>query len=199
MQRNQNGQQHMKNVICPHHNDVINGRGKFAMHWNGNQIFRTLVESHKEEYLNSDNDKKVAIARSIINIIRTQNPPGRFLKLDASTNKWNDIRNKKAARKIRQALQGGTTNSNSNSVDSSYNVSQLRSVTSAASSNNDSIINDAVDNTAVLIVANNLEVSYFEFIISRKILSYYFVVYSNNAARNDGRKRKRKRKRFNLW
>ena len=191
----------MKNVICPHYNDVINGRGKFAMHWNGNQIFRTLVESHKEEYLNSDNDKKVAIARSIINIIRTQNPPGRFLKLDASTNAWNDIGNKKAARKIRQALQGGTTNSNSNSVDSSYNVSQLRSVTSAASSNNDSIINDAVDNTAVLIVANNLEVSYFEFIISRKIFPHSFVVYSTNAARNDSRKRNLKRnlKRFNSW
>ena len=98
MQSNQNCQLPMKNVICPHYNDVINGRGKFAMHWNGNQIFRTLVESHKEEYLNSDNDKKVAIARSIINIIRTQNPPGRFLKLDASTNAWNDIGNKKASR-----------------------------------------------------------------------------------------------------
>ena len=159
MQSNQNGQQPMKNVICPHYNDVLNGRGKFAMHWNGNRFFRALVESRKEEYLNADNDNKIAIARSIINIIRTQNPPGRFLKLDASTNKWNDINNKKAARKIRQALRVGTTNSYSSSIDSSYNGSQHRSVASAASSNNDSIINDDADNTAELLAANALEVS----------------------------------------
>lgn len=149
-----NGQQPMKNVICPHYNDVLNGRGKFAMHWNGNRFFRTLVESHKVEYLNADNEKKITIARSIINTIRTQNPPGRFLKLDASTNKWNDIGNKKATRKIRQALREGTTNSYSSSVDSSYNGSHHRSV---ASSNDDSINNDDLESTTELLAANTLE------------------------------------------
>ena len=190
MQSNQNGQQPMKNVICPHYNDVLNGRGKFAMHWNGNRFFRTLVDSHKAEYVNADNDRKIATAKSIINTIRTQNPPGRFMKLDASTNKWNDIGNKKAARKIRQALRGATTNSYSSSVDSSYNLSQHRSISSAASSNNDSIINNNADNAAELLAANTLQVSYFELLISRKTFSH-FVVYSNNAARNDSRKRKR--------
>lgn len=157
MQSNQNGQQPMKNVICPHYNDVLNGRGKFAMHWNGNRFFRTLVDSHKAEYVNADNDRKIATAKSIINTIRTQNPPGRFMKLDASTNKWNDIGNKKAARKIRQALREGTTGSYPSSVDSSYNGSQHRSVASAASSNNDSITSIDVDNTTEMLAANTLE------------------------------------------
>jgi len=123
------------------------------MHWNGNKFFRRVVESHKSEYLHADNDRKIAIATRIIQIIRTQNPPGRFLKLDARTNKWNDIGNKKATRKIRQALREGTTNSVPSSVDSSYNGSQHRSIASSANSVN----TDDIDNTTTMSGPNELE------------------------------------------
>lgn len=36
-------------------------------------------------------------------------PPGRFLKQDASTNLWHDIGKKEALTKIRQALREGTS------------------------------------------------------------------------------------------
>jgi len=123
------------------------------MHWHGNKFFRRVVESHKAEYLHADNDKKIAIATRIIQIIRTQNPPGRFLKLDAKTNKWNDIGNKKATRKIRQALREGTTNSVPSSVDSSFHGSQHRSI---ASSNN-SVNTDDIENTTTTSAPNALE------------------------------------------
>ena len=158
MQNHENNQLPLKNVICPHYNDVLNGRGKFAMHWNGNKFFRRVVESHKSEYLHADNDRKIAIATRIIQIIRTQNPPGRFLKLDARTKKWNDIGNKKATRKIRQALREGTTNSVPSSVDSSYNGSQHRSIASSANSVN----TDDIDNATTMSAPNELEVSNFE-------------------------------------
>ena len=118
-------QQPSKNITSPHCNDVLNGRGKFAMKWNGNCFFRELVQSNKSAYLEADDDERIFIAKNIIQIVRSQTPPGRFLKLDSSTNMWNDIRNKKAMRKTRQALRDGShPMQNKGSTVSSYDKSK---------------------------------------------------------------------------
>ena len=118
-------QQPIENIMCPHYNDVLNGRGKFAMKWKGNCFHRELVRSNKSAYLEADADVRTFIAKNIIQIVRSQNPPGRFLKLDSNTNKWNDIGDKKALRKTRQALvEGSNQMSNSISAESSSDESK---------------------------------------------------------------------------
>ena len=101
-------QQPLKNTTCPNYNDVLHGRGKFVMKWNGNLFHRELVRSNKSAYLEADADVRTCIAKNIIQMVRSQNPPGRFLIHDPSTNIWNDVGDKKALRKTRQALREGS-------------------------------------------------------------------------------------------
>jgi len=50
---------------------------------------------------------KIRISQNIVDIIRTQNPAGRFLVRDSITGTWSDIGDKRAIEKTRQALREG--------------------------------------------------------------------------------------------
>ena len=92
----------------PTENDVLSGRGKYALRWKGNIYFRTLVDHYKAEYLKGDNFKKKRIAQTIVDTMHALNPPGRFLKCDTDKNTWYDIGNRAALHKTRQALREGS-------------------------------------------------------------------------------------------
>lgn len=47
------------------------------------------------------------LSRSIVNAVRSQNPPGRFLQKDSKTNKWFDVGDQRAQEKTSQALREG--------------------------------------------------------------------------------------------
>lgn len=64
-----------------------------------------MVEDRKVDYINSKRLDKPLVALEIIKEWRGQLPPGRFLKLDEKSKRWNDVGDKKAREKTSQALR----------------------------------------------------------------------------------------------
>jgi len=64
-----------------------------------------MVEDRKVHYVNSKRLEKPFVALEIIKEWRSQEPPGRFLKLDDATGLWSDVGDKKAREKTSQALR----------------------------------------------------------------------------------------------
>lgn len=58
-------------------------------------------------YVTSTKRQKMAISRSIVEAVRSLNPPGRFLEKDPQTGLWYDVGHKKAVEKTSQALRDG--------------------------------------------------------------------------------------------
>jgi len=98
------------NVATPHANDVLCGRGGGTNNHLGNEHFRDLVSSKKLEYINSSKREKPLVSRSIVDAVRRQNPPGRFLQRDDVTGLWSDIGDQRAREKTSQALREGAPN-----------------------------------------------------------------------------------------
>ena len=95
----------LKNIRDPTHNDVLYGRGGGTNHHPGNKRYRKWVEDRKIEYVNSKRLDKPVVALEIVKKWRSQNPPGRFLKMDDKTGLWSDVGDKKAREKTSQALR----------------------------------------------------------------------------------------------
>jgi hypothetical protein len=94
-------------IKTPHDHDVLSGRGNFVNYHPGNEHFRSLVRKHKVEYVKCPKPQKGKFSKLIYDEVKARNPPGRFLKQDASTKLWYDIGEKKALDKTRQALREG--------------------------------------------------------------------------------------------
>jgi hypothetical protein len=97
----------LANIDTPHDHDVLSGRGNFVNYHVGNEFFRTLVRKYKLDYVQCPKPQKGKFSRIIVDEIKARDPPGRFLKQDASTKLWYDIGDKKALDKTRQALREG--------------------------------------------------------------------------------------------
>ncbi|KAG7367074.1 hypothetical protein IV203_029744 [Nitzschia inconspicua] len=100
-------EQKMEDIETPHRNDVLCGRGVTTNRWVGNENFRAIVGLNKEMYVTSTKRQKMAISRSIVEAVRSLNPPGRFLDKDPQTGLWYDVGHKKAVEKTSQALRDG--------------------------------------------------------------------------------------------
>lgn len=94
-------------IVTPHPNDVLCGRGGGSNNHPGNESFRELVNEVKFPYVNCPKREKPLIARRIVEAVRNQTPPGRFLSKDSKTGMWNDIGDGKAREKTSQALREG--------------------------------------------------------------------------------------------
>jgi len=104
-------------IDSPHHHDVLCGRGSNINTHPGNVTFRRLVNGHKVAYVNGSRRDKGSIARHIVAMVRQQDPPGRFLARDVSSNSssgsqagtnaglWFEIDDKEALAKCSQALR----------------------------------------------------------------------------------------------
>jgi len=92
------------NLLVTDH-DILCGRGGLTNHHKGNKRFRDIVALHRPDYVRAPKIQKPSVARVIVRAIRNGDPPGRFLKKDATTSKWIDIGDKKAAEKTSQALR----------------------------------------------------------------------------------------------
>eukprot|EP00980_Cylindrotheca_fusiformis_P021296 scaffold8206_cov135-Cylindrotheca_fusiformis.AAC.2 len=94
-------------IAEPNENDVLCGRGGRINSHSGNVKFRDVIQTRKKEYLAPTTKKleKAHIAASIVNDIRSMQPPGRFLKEDGKTGMWFDIGDAKAIKKTGQALR----------------------------------------------------------------------------------------------
>lgn len=87
-------------------NDVLCGRGGRINSHPGNVQFREMVQLRKKDYLAKTTKKlqKAHIADEVVKRIRGMTPSGRFLKED-SDGAWYDIGDKKAIKKVGQALR----------------------------------------------------------------------------------------------
>jgi len=97
------------NSIIPNTTDVLCGRGKFSMNWEGNIYYKTLVDYHKSSHRNGDHNVRSQITNSIIETIGARIPPGRFLNYNKDKETWYDIGNNRVHRKIKQALREGNS------------------------------------------------------------------------------------------
>ncbi len=102
-----NGSYPLKDISAPHAHDVLCGRGGGTNNHIGNSHWRMLVAANKQLYITLPKRQKMLLSRSIVNAVRGQNPPGRFLQKDSKTNKWFDVGDHRAQEKTSQALREG--------------------------------------------------------------------------------------------
>ena len=97
-------QVHLKTGITkPHPHDVLSGRGNTVNIHPGNKYFQLLVKYLKNEYVMSEKSDKPEFAKIIFKCVRVLDPPGRYLKKNGEH--WEDMGERKAMDKIRQALR----------------------------------------------------------------------------------------------
>lgn len=97
----------LKDIPEPHAHDVLCGRGGGTNNHIGNSHWRMLVAANKQLYITLPKRQKMLLSRSIVNAVRSQNPPGRFLQKDGKTKLWFDVGDQRAQEKTSQALREG--------------------------------------------------------------------------------------------
>jgi hypothetical protein len=97
----------LRDIPQPHSHDVLCGRGGGTNNHIGNSHWRMLVAANKKLYITLPKRQKMLLSRSIVNAVRSQNPPGRFLQKDNKSNLWFDVGDQRAQEKTSQALREG--------------------------------------------------------------------------------------------
>jgi hypothetical protein len=108
-----------KHILKPTAHDVLCGRGGGTNNHPGNVKFRQTINEHKLRYLAASKVEKPKVAREVVDIWRSLDPPGRFLarkddskrgpgSVKAEGNVWYDIGDKKAREKASQCLRERT-------------------------------------------------------------------------------------------
>ncbi len=87
--------------------DIIMGRGGGTNNHPGNLNYRRIIDSYKPSYSKSPKREKLRYSCRVVDQIRNQDPPGRFLKKDAATGLYYDIGDKLAREKTSQCLREG--------------------------------------------------------------------------------------------
>jgi hypothetical protein len=75
-------------IPTPHPHDVLFGRGDAIHDHAGNVQYRVWLSERKESYHLAPRDRKKDIMTAVIDLVREQNPPGRFLKRDPTHAGW---------------------------------------------------------------------------------------------------------------
>lgn len=102
----------VRRIRTPHDHDVLSGRGGGINSHVGNQVFRQWVADRKEEYnLAPNKHEKTRVAEEVMDRVRNQTPPGRFLTRDPSAVTgpawWIEVDETRALAKTSQALREG--------------------------------------------------------------------------------------------
>jgi len=92
-------------IVTPHDNDVLCGRGGGTNSHPGNERYRRIVVANKYRYLSSHKAGKPAVAREVVAAIYNMDPPGRFIERDRKTKMYRDIGEFSAIQKVGQALR----------------------------------------------------------------------------------------------
>ncbi len=102
----------VKRIRTPLKHDVLCGRGGGINSHVGNQTFRDFVKDRKNDYnLAQNKAEKARVAREVVDLVKAQNPPGRFLERESdnasSSGWWIECSMAKALSKTSQALREG--------------------------------------------------------------------------------------------
>ncbi|KAL9180597.1 hypothetical protein ACHAXT_011050 [Thalassiosira profunda] len=84
-------------ISTPHNHDVLMGGVAESKEHPGNIFYRKLVDTHKEE--------RAGAAQTVVSIIRSLTPPGRFLKKDTGEGgSWVELSEEQAISNLKNAL-----------------------------------------------------------------------------------------------
>jgi len=89
-------------ITEPHPHDVLNGRRAGTAR---NETYFELIHSCVPTYTSSTKNQKPTVVYSIVQTIRAQTPPGRFLEMDRTTGHWYEIGDVAACHKTLQAIK----------------------------------------------------------------------------------------------
>ena len=78
----QNSTSSIKPIPRPEENDVLSGRGRFAIEWQGNINLQKLIQKRKLEFIHGNVQTQRRVSEEIVKEIYSSSPPGRFLKLN---------------------------------------------------------------------------------------------------------------------
>jgi hypothetical protein len=84
--------------------DVVLGQGPNNYDLPGNVQFRKLVKKHKIEYVSAPMKSKHVVAKKVVDLWRSQDPPGRFLKRENSG--FVEVDDATACKKTSERLRG---------------------------------------------------------------------------------------------
>ena len=86
-------------------NDILLGRGGNNNKHVGNIQLRSLAHTHRVAYGQASKKAKSAIARELVNYIKSLTPIGRFLRKNPATDNWEHADEAIAKEKVSQALR----------------------------------------------------------------------------------------------
>lgn len=92
-------------AIAPRDGDVLFGRGGKTNHHPGNKRLREIVISYRSIYRQAKKVDKPKVAKLIVGALRAATPPSRFLRVNETTNQWEDVGDRRAAEKVSQTLR----------------------------------------------------------------------------------------------
>ena len=92
-------------AITPRDEDVLFGRGGKTNHHPGNKRLREIVTSYKSIYRQAKKVDKPKVAKLIVGALRAASPPSRFLRVNDTTNQWEDVGDRRASEKVSQSLR----------------------------------------------------------------------------------------------
>jgi hypothetical protein len=85
--------------------DVLFGRGGRTNHHPGNKRLRMIVDEYKLAYEAARKTDKPKYAKAIVQALREHSTPSRFLRMNDTTNMWEDVGDRRAAEKVSQTLR----------------------------------------------------------------------------------------------
>lgn len=101
----------VRRIRSPNISDVLLGRGGGINGHSGNKVFREWVRLRKEDYnLAPNKAEKTRVATEVMNRVKEQRPPGRFLQRDPNAGPpgwWIEVDEARALAKTSQALREG--------------------------------------------------------------------------------------------
>ena len=100
-------------------NDVLLGRGKGSNNYIGNRKFRELITQHQQQYVSAKRKDKPVLAKFVSELVRSQDPPGRFLQYDTASQGYYEVSAEEVVRKTSQALREGKSQRNKRRASSS--------------------------------------------------------------------------------
>mmetsp|Transcript_21245 Transcript_21245/g.30410 ORF Transcript_21245/g.30410 Transcript_21245/m.30410 type:complete len:383 (+) Transcript_21245:68-1216(+) len=92
-------------AITPRDEDVLFGRGGKTNHHPGNKRLREIVNSYRSIYRQAKKVDKPKVAKLIVGALRAASPPSRFLRVNETTNQWEDVGDRRASEKVSQSLR----------------------------------------------------------------------------------------------
>jgi hypothetical protein len=85
--------------------DVLFGRGGRTNHHPGNKRLRMIVDHYKFAYMMAKKTDKPKFSKAIVQALRENETPSRFLRMNEATSLWEDVGDRRAAEKVSQTLR----------------------------------------------------------------------------------------------